>query len=458
MTTNEKRRGGARLKLLPVIAVAAGLGTPAWAASNEELAALIRAQRAELQALRKEVDALKKQRPTSVVVADPSGKKPGKVFDPDRFVEKGRRPKSFKIPGTEFDVRIGGFAKADVISRVSGSSTGAEDLFVVPAINTRGQRAGDDRTRVHGRESRFNIDVAGPTRFGNFRSFVEGDFFGAGGNEIISNSDAFRLRHAFGELGPLTAGQTWTTFMDVSALPNSLDFEGPGAESFIRQGLVRYTHNFGNGLTIAGAIENPESRVITAGAATASSFRDTSAPDFVLRARYEQPWGHVQVAGVASSIAGPSGTGSEVGFGANISGKINLPFIGPKDNIVFQANYSHGTARYMLDTAVASGSAAVRPGTTSLEVIDAVGGYLAYQHFWTPEIRSSIAGSVVAVDTPAFLPATAFKTSYYAFANVIWSPFPEVDLGVEAQWGLREDQDGKKGASTRLQSSAIFRF
>jgi hypothetical protein len=59
-------------------------------------------------------------------------------------------------------------------------------------------------------------------------------------------------------VGPLLAGHTWSTFVDPTTYPEILDFTGPGAEAFVRQGQVRYTYNFGGGLTASVAVENPE--------------------------------------------------------------------------------------------------------------------------------------------------------------------------------------------------------
>ncbi|KTF07689.1 porin [marine sediment metagenome] len=52
-------------------------------------------------------------------------------------------------------------------------------------------------------------------------------------------------------------GQTWTTFMDVGSLPESLDFIGTtDGITFARQVMVRYTNG---GLQLA--LENPESTI-----------------------------------------------------------------------------------------------------------------------------------------------------------------------------------------------------
>ena len=67
------------------------------------------------------------------------------------------------------------------------------------------------------------------------RIFVEGDFF--------ENDSSYRLRHAYGEIGSLLVGQTWTTFTDVAAAPSTLDFEGSVSNVNRRQAMVRWTPN-----------------------------------------------------------------------------------------------------------------------------------------------------------------------------------------------------------------------
>lgn len=83
---------------------------------------------------------------------------------------------------------------------------------------------------------------------------MESDFFGQG----TDRSDSLRLRHAYGTIGRFTAGQTWTTFTDPSAVPQTLDFEGAVSNVNRRQGLVRWTQPIaGDDLTFAIALENP---------------------------------------------------------------------------------------------------------------------------------------------------------------------------------------------------------
>src|ERR1700741_1572171 len=90
---------------------------------------------------------------------------------------------------------------------------------------------GDYTWRVAG-QTRFNVEVTGPTTAGPFKAFVEGDFF--------SDQNAFRLRHAYGTVGEVLGGQTWTTFMDEDAMPETIDFESPIAFPIVRQAQIRW--------------------------------------------------------------------------------------------------------------------------------------------------------------------------------------------------------------------------
>ena len=72
------------------------------------------------------------------------------------------------------------------------------------------------------KETRFNFDVRSPTPVGNVRGFIEVDFYGS--------ESTLHMRHAYGVIGNFLAGQTWSTFMDITARPVTIDFEGAGAK------------------------------------------------------------------------------------------------------------------------------------------------------------------------------------------------------------------------------------
>ena len=91
------------------------------------------------------------------------------------------------------------------------------------------------------------------------------------------------------------AGQTWSNFQDVAALPDTVDFLGPTEGTiFVRQAQLRYTRG-----PWSIAIENPETTITPyLNNAARISSDDNLAPDFTARWLTRGEWGHFTVAGL----------------------------------------------------------------------------------------------------------------------------------------------------------------
>ena len=245
------------------LAIAIGVGGPATAVRADELQDL----KAQIEALQKKVGVLETKQETVE-------KKQAAV--PDNVVTGGATKGSFRLPGSNTSVTLGGYVKLDAV--FSNPSAGVDtkgDLFLDPTTIAVGPDAGNNernQVKFGARESRLFVKTNTPTALGDLNTHVEFDFYGADGNESVSNSHGFRLRHAYGTLGPLLAGQTWTNFMYVPSLPETLDFGGPVGQIFDRQAQVRWTQPFGGSGSLAAgqwsvALENPESVVTVPGGA-----------------------------------------------------------------------------------------------------------------------------------------------------------------------------------------------
>ncbi len=160
-------------------------------------------------------------------------------------------PKGLQLQTGDYTWKFGGYVKVDLIHDFD--EIGSTDSFDTRTIPTTGDTDGDN-TRIHARQTRLNLDVRGPTEVGPFRAFVEGDFF--------SDQNGFRMRHAYGTVGEVLGGQTWSTFMDEDAMPETIDFESPTAFPLIRQAQVRWTKELEDGNYYAISLEDPDSDVI----------------------------------------------------------------------------------------------------------------------------------------------------------------------------------------------------
>lgn len=269
---------------------------------------------------------------------------------------------SSAIAGYEIDVTdndkltFGGYIKID--ARYVDGDVAYKDFWIGD-----GAALSQDASqfKIFANETRFNTKYV----HGDVMGFIEMDFWGGGGNEIVSNSANPRIRHAFVKYKDLTVGQTWSTFMNTSAIPESADFAGATTGLvFIRQGQVRY--NVGD---FQVSLENPESW----GGDTAND----SVPDVIARYNFKGDWGSVSVSGLARQLNTTLGN-SESAFGASVAGRIKT---GEKDDIRFQFHQGE-LGRYV-------GVAAVKD-LYDEEVEDVTSVLVAYRHFWNETLRSTV--------------------------------------------------------------------
>ena len=312
-------------------------------------------------------------------------------------------------------ITFGGYIKADVrtIDGEVGSPVTNDEYWIGHAAVVTDRTATDFSVN----ETRFNAKYV----HGDVTGFIEMDFYGGGGNEIISNSSNPRLRHAFIKYKSITVGQTWTTFMNTSALAEAADFGGPlNASAFIRQGQIRYTNG---GLQLS--LENPHS--------DKGDASQDSIPDLIAKYTFKGDWGNVSVSGLARQLNTVGGN-EETAIGYGIAGRIKT--IG-KDDLRFQV---HGgeTGRYV-------GVVAARD-LVGEEVEETTSYMVAYRHFWNDDLRSTVFyGS-----TDADLADT--KRNHMA-VNLFNNLTKQLSIGVEV--GQFEMDEVSKD-STYLQLSAKY--
>lgn len=440
----------------PVLAglFAVAFGSTTLSAQADTLSDL----KAQTEALQQKVDALTKQQEAAATAAAPF-----------QAVTGGATPGSFKLPGSNTSVTIGGYAKLDAIASSPSAGTNAQgDQFLFPSQIPVGPTAGDTERRqitLHARQSRFFFRTSTPSKFGDVTTLVEGDFFGADGNESVSNSHALRLRHAYGTIGNLSAGQYWTNFLNEGAYPETLDFGGPVGEIFVRQAQVRWTQPFANGDWSVSA-ENPESLFTLPGVAAPLRADDDRYPDFTARLRFNALGGKYSVQALVRNLRGDFSGAAAAGTAparaatndSKWGGVIGIAGVVPtfgKDDFRFNLNFGDVLGRYQelgflpdghIDTA------------GNIQTARATSGYAAYRHFWTPGLRSSFVLSAVRARNPDGVPDLTNKNSDSAHLNLIWSPANNVNLGAEFIYARREVENGLSGNLKRVQLSAQYGF
>ncbi|MEO6699208.1 MAG: DcaP family trimeric outer membrane transporter [Paraperlucidibaca sp.] len=362
---------------------------------------------------------------------------------------------------------FGGYIKVDALysrysnGAVAGSSSGRD--FYVPSTTPISAGIGNSSSvfDMHAQQTRFFFKTE--TSAGDGKSVkgnIEMDFQSpARGSERVTNNYDPGLRHAFLTYDKWLAGQTWTTFQDLGALLETVDFVGASdGTTFGRQPQVRYSN--GNWQFSA---ENAETAVagITAGAVTITDSGSNAMPDLVARYTRKGDFGHISVAALArqlkvsNNLSGANKTAE--GYGISLSGKYQLS---SGDDIRYMTTYGSGIGRYV---ALGTSADAVVAANGDLEAIDVAAGYITYRHLWTEKLRSSIQASILAVDNPDILAPTAAasdanKTIYSGLTNIIYSVTPKLDIGAEYLHANREVEDSRDGSLDRLQFMAKYSF
>ena len=356
----------------------------------------------------------------------------------------------FSLPGTPARMRIGGYTKLDAIHDFSPA--GNPDWFVTSTIPI-GDVADVSNSEIQVRQTRFNIEIRRPVLGDDLRFFYENDFTGGNGQR------AFNLRHAYGQWRNLLAGFTFSTFNDMDSLPDTLDFEGPGSAIFNYNAQIRYTWAIAKRHSLAFAFEQPLSDVPKVMAPVSSGIQITPNspwPDFVIRYRYENERGHVQLGTLLRSVGAWYQTdhADHFCYGFSLGAALR---VGDLDNVLFQGTYGKGISRYVNDLGGTGYDLGLEHGMNATP-LPVCGGLAGYEHYWTEKLRSCLTYGYLKADTYYLPMPTNFRSSAYAAANLIYNVMGSLNIGAEVLWGNHAQVDGQKRDATRFQFSFQYDF
>ena len=355
----------------------------------------------------------------------------------------------------------GGFIKVDAMltdtnaGEIADGSAGR--LFYLPvAIPVGGTDESSTDLDTHAQFSRFWFAADGDMQGHKTRAYLEFDLFGGGsnnlGNQASTNTHAVTLRQAYVSWDKWLAGQTWSNFQDVAALPDAVDFVGPTeGTTFVRQAQLRYTSG-----PFSVALENPQT-VVGGYRSTARIISDDGTlPDISARWTKKGAWGHLSVAGLARQLRHETATtsASSTGVGVSVSGKVN---IGKTDDIRYMLTGGNGIGRYVGFALGADGTLDAASG--DIDATGVLAGFVAWRHVFDPKLRGSLMASRAQFANDTNWTGFGVTKSAQSFhANLIYSPFPKLDIGAELIWGTREVESGANGDLRRLHTSIKYSF
>lgn len=329
--------------------------------------------------------------------------------------------KGFRLtPSTR--MKIYGYIKADFISDLDFDlgTTIFDIVNVVPGTPE------ESHFRAQAIQSRIGFWTYTDTGLGELQTRLEGDFFGGG-----ASGGTFRLRHAYGQLGGLLIGKTWSNFMPIESYPDSLDFQGPAGIPFVRPEQVRYTYDFGNGFGGSVSLERD-----------AASSGASDNPAITAAGTYTFGDSFVKLAGLYRTV---DGGGQELdGWGVNLSGNTSL--------------WQGGTLQASLTTGEGIGSYMVFGGADAIgnQTVETSGVTLGLKQDINDKFSAGLVFGYRDIDQGAVVTDT--KNIKTVHASIYYKPVEKMQLGLEYIYAEKEQFDGQSVDASRIQASAQFNF
>jgi len=325
----------------------------------------------------------------------------------------------------------------------------------------------DGNTYFSVRQTRFGVKTLTPTDLGDFRTQFEWELFGVG---VDAGQTTIRLRHAYGELGKVGAGQYWSPFMDIDVFPNTVEYWGPAGMAFFRNVQLRFMPIQGD-TRMTLALERPgasaDGGIYADRVELAGVVPHFPLPDLSAEYRVGRGWGYVELAGILRRIewedTDPDSldlSGEVTGWGLSLSS--NVKFRDGNDVLRLQVVYGEGVENYMNDAPADVAIDGVNPSLSNpLDVIALpVTGVVAFlDHMWSERYSTSIGYSMVDIDNAEAQAPSAFSKGEYAIGNIMYYPVPNIMTGLEFQWGKRHNfSDDFTSDDFRIQASFKYNF
>lgn len=360
------------------------------------------------------------------------------------------QPFAAQVFSNDIKLTFGGYIQLDALVSRTAHGDFHSHVYLPTFATSNSDTDGETNFLSTAKYSRFNIKAEKTFNNQDVLGFYEIDFNTNTGNEAVTNSLQPRLRHAFVSVNKITVGQTFSTFFNGSAFPETFDFVGPAESvSLVRQPLVRYS-----GERFSVSLENPET--VLSGSSSNTTYNDDLIPDILveLRTKSSQNFSG-KIAAVYRYLNVDEGSiddGTDA-YGISMSGKYSLH---NQDDFRFQLNAGSGIGRYVGLSLVSADAYAVN---SNIEAINLYSAYVSFRHFWTERVRSNFTLGGISVEQSKNQNVNNIDTASSFHSNLIFQkPSNPYKWGFEYIHAKNKLFDETKGDLDRIQVSLNYQI
>lgn len=299
-------------------------------------------------------------------------------------------------------------------------------------------------------QTRLAFEVTRRTKtMGDVFIRIEGDF--------KNSSKSYRIRHAYGQMGNLLLGQTWSLMNNVSYQPAIVSLDGPAGGSGLRTTQFRYSRSFKNKKMMWNAAVEYSLPSFSIPDSLSGKLLQVI-PDFTGRYSYFSNKISFRVAAVISTISGrieSDDISYSFGVGASFSGWMKL---NEKSRLYLTMTSGRAISHFIDMFSGNNQDMTYNPNTNRFEALVSTSGFLGYDHNLPNDFSASFSFGASAITNHAFQPADAYSHSYNALLNLFWEPINGARLGIEYANGQRFDYGGSSGVSNRVSMLMYYDF
>ena len=362
----------------------------------------------------------------------------------------------FTTNNNKFSLALGGYINLRASYGFDGTVNNID--FVPYDIPVPGNYATKQRVGMDASTSRlFMKAIINSRALGRVVVFVDGDFRGGDGTNYIP-----RVRSAYVMVKGFTLGRDITTFCDLNAAPQTIDFRGPNAYNLNFSTMIRYELPFAdNCMKLGLAAELPR-----VSGTYGPNFQPIPQriPDFPVY--LQVAWGknrqsHFRASAVFRDMHYYNTTGNHTdnifGWGVQASGNI---MIGRVLNIYFNGIYGEGITPYIQD--LTGSGLDFTPNPQNAAKIQTMPMY-AWQAAAKINLakRLSVSGgysTVTVCKHNGYYADNEYRRGDYIFGNIFYNITPRFTIAAEYLYGKRKNMNDANNHANRVNVMAQYNF
>ena len=363
----------------------------------------------------------------------------------------------FSTKNNKFSFAVGGYVNLRAAYSFDGITDNID--FVPYDIPIPGNFATRQRLQMDASTSRVYLKGIANTRaLGRVVIFIDADF--RGGRE---NSYTPRLRSAYVSFKGLTLGRDVSTFCDLTAAPETVDFQGPNAYNLNFATMIRYEYSFcRDHFTMGMAAEMPNVSA-TYGTDQLEPIPQR-VPDFPVYFQYawgKQRQNHFRASAVFRDMyyynVASEKVSSHFGWGVQASGNMA---VGKALNIYFNGVYGEGITPYIQDLTGSGLDFTPNPLDPRYSQVTPMYGWQAAARInLLKNLFISGGYSVVKVlKKNTFYSNDEYREGQYIFGNIFYHITPRFKIAAEYLYGTRRNMDGARNHANRVNLMAQYNF